>query len=62
MNQALRTAIQEVYFDLVDARDNQLLALAPEAELPQEFDTIGEWLDEQINKLERIEQLTKGNQ
>jgi hypothetical protein len=62
MNQALRTAIQEVYFDLVDARDNQLFALSPEAELPQEFDTIGDWLDEQINKLERIEQLTKGNQ
>jgi hypothetical protein len=61
MNQALLTTIQEVYFDLVDARDNQLLALAPDAELPQEFDTIGDWLDEQINKLERIEQLTKGN-
>ncbi len=55
MNQALLTKLQEVFCDLVDAKNNRLLALAPEAQLPQEFETLDEWLDEQIVKLNRIE-------
>lgn len=59
MNHATRTTIQEVLFDLYDAKDSRMLALAAEAELPQEFDTLNEWLDEQIAKLERIGQPTE---
>lgn len=66
MNHELLTKIQEVFFDLVDARNNRMLALAPEAGLPQEFETLDDWLDEQIVKLNRIEGMyvneTKGDQ
>jgi hypothetical protein len=54
-NHHLCTKIQEVLFDLIDAKNNRMLALNQEAELPQEFESLDEWLDEQIHKLEQIE-------
>lgn len=49
------TLLQEVLFDLQDAKHNKLLALSPDSELPYEFSSIEEWLIEQIKKLEVIE-------
>jgi len=54
------TLLQEVLFDLYDARNNALLSLKKGAELPDEFSSIEEWLSEQIEKIEMIEStLTK---
>ena len=54
-NHQLSTKIQEVLFDLIDAKNNRMLGLNQEAELPQEFESLDEWLDEQILKLEQID-------
>lgn len=46
------TLIQEVYFDICDAIENQYFT---HGNLPQEFSSVEDWLREQKSKLERIE-------
>ena len=47
-----KTLIQEVYFDICDAIENQYFT---HGNLPQEFESVEEWLLEQKRKLEMIE-------
>lgn len=51
--------LQEVYFDICDAINNDLFMFNKNSEIPQEFDSIKDWLMEQKNKLEKIELLIK---
>lgn len=52
MNNQLLTTVQEVYFDLCDAIENHTFS---GGDLPQEFKSAEEWLQEQKTKLEQIE-------
>lgn len=54
MNQII-TTLQEVLFDLYDARNSGVLQWRKGAETPEEFNSVDEWLDEQIAKIETIE-------
>lgn len=54
MNQII-TTLQEVLFDLYDARETNLLQWRKGAEKPEEFNSVDEWLNEQIAKIEAIE-------
>lgn len=47
------TLVQEVYCDLVDAKEEQHLR-ATKA-MPEQFQGIDDWLDEQISKMSEIE-------
>lgn len=49
------TELQEVMFTLKDLEGNRALIKNPDGEFPQEYEEVGELLDDQFEKLERIE-------
>jgi len=53
------TKIQEVYFDLCDARNDQFLSFKRGSDTPQGYENAGEWIQEQIERLEYIEDMVK---
>ena len=59
INDPLLTMIQEVYFDICDVSNNQSLTFKRGAEKPEEFENAQEWVEEQKNKLEEIEEMVK---
>lgn len=55
MSNSTLTTLQEVLFDLYDARDSGVLQWREGEETPEEFESVEEWLNEQIMKIESIE-------
>ena len=51
--QNLLTLAQEIYFDLIDAKEEQHLRAT--RNLPEQFQGIDDWFDEQISKISQIE-------
>lgn len=51
--QSILTLAQEIYFDLIDAREEHHLRATKH--MPEQFQNIDEWLEEQISKISEIE-------
>lgn len=52
----MKTTIQEVLFDLIDLADNNPELLALPIEGFEEFDTLGDFIDEQRMKMVMLEE------
>lgn len=51
LNNSVLTSVQEVLFDVNDAKNEKLFQLSPGSELPQEFESTYDWFEEQCKKL-----------